>query len=186
MSLVKCTVCNQKISSLAEKCPNCGHPVNLLEINSKSKSDKKKGCLIIIVVILFLSIIISQSSNNDSLEDSNNSVDTSFVEIDSIQNKKTQDSINLIQEKEEAAFLKTKAGKIYKKHPDWSKDDCEKVAKNRVWIGMKYEMLIYERGKPNTINTSNYGYGNEYQCCWDDYTPRCFYMKEDNIIHSYN
>lgn len=81
---------------------------------------------------------------------------------------------------------KSKAGKIQKKHPTWSDDDCDNVSKNQIWIGMSYDMLIYERGKPNTVNPSNYGNGAHYQCCWDDYTPSCFYMGEDDIITAYN
>lgn len=81
---------------------------------------------------------------------------------------------------------KSKAGKIQKKHPTWSDDDCENVSKNQIWIGMSYDMLIYERGKPNTVNPSNYGHGVHYQCCWHDQTPSCFYMGDDDIITAYN
>lgn len=100
--------------------------------------------------------------------------------------KATTDSIAKVVFLEDLKFHKTKAGKIQKKHPDWTKEECQLVADKKIWIGMKYEMLIYQRGKPNRINTSNYGSGNEYQCCWDDFTPSCFYMKEDDIITAYN
>jgi hypothetical protein len=80
----------------------------------------------------------------------------------------------------------SKYGKLQKKHPDWTDDECMKVVDKKIWIGMTYDMLLYQRGKPNTVNPSNYGSGTQYQCCWDDYSPSCFYMKEDNIIYSYN
>jgi hypothetical protein len=83
-------------------------------------------------------------------------------------------------------WFSSKAGKIQKKHPSWKKEECKKIANREIWIGMTYKMLVYERGNPNTLNPSNYGKGTEYQCCWDDYTPSCFYMKEDDIIYAYN
>ena len=80
----------------------------------------------------------------------------------------------------------SKFGKLQKKHPNWTDDECMKVIGRKIWIGMTYDMLLYMRGKPNSVNPSNYGGGTEYQCCWEDYSPSCFYMKEDNIIYSYN
>jgi hypothetical protein len=47
-------------------------------------------------------------------------------------------------------------------------------------------MVVYLRGKPNTINTSNYGNGINYQFCFDNYKPSYFYSIEDQIITSYN
>lgn len=93
-------------------------------------------------------------------------------------------------EKENAIVQKkwdnSKAGKIQKKHPYWSEEDCRNLAERRYWIGMSYEMLIYLRGRPNHVNPSNYGDGVNYQWCWDDHTPSCFYGGSDGIITSYN
>jgi hypothetical protein len=107
-----------------------------------------------------------------------------------------EDSINKIEiEKrrqeellEESKFLKTKAGRIYKKHPEWSKEDCKSLADNRIWIGMSIDMLKYNRGLPNSANPSNYGNGvTQWQWCWTDYTPSCFYDDDgDGLIDSYN
>lgn len=80
----------------------------------------------------------------------------------------------------------SKYGKLQKKHPEWTDEECMKVIDKKIWIGMTYEMLVFQRGKPNTINPSNYGSGIHYQFCWDDYTPSCFYSEEDQIISSYN
>jgi flagellar basal body-associated protein FliL len=97
------------------------------------------------------------------------------------------DSLNLIQEKaNQKKWHNTKAGSIQKKHPNWTAGECEKIANKQVWIGMSYEMLIYERGRPNHINPSDYGNGKQYQCCWDYDTPSCFYLGEDQIVTSYN
>jgi len=87
---------------------------------------------------------------------------------------------------EQAKYDSSPAGKLCKAHPEWSKDDCQSVADHMVWIGMTYDMLIAERGKPNTINPSNYGGGIQYQWCWDGRTPYCFYGGADGIITSYN
>ena len=54
------------------------------------------------------------------------------------------------------------------------------------WIGMTLDMLKAERGLPSDYNVSNYGGGKQYQWCWDDYTPSCFYSGEDGIMTSYN
>jgi uncharacterized membrane protein YvbJ len=87
---------------------------------------------------------------------------------------------------DQAAYEKTPAGRLCTKHPDWMQDECQNVADNKIWIGMLYDMVTTERGLPNHINTSNYGNGNEYQACWYDITPSCFYFKSDDIITSYN
>jgi hypothetical protein len=87
---------------------------------------------------------------------------------------------------EQKKWENSKAGKIQKKHSDWSREDCEKIANNQIWIGMSINMLKYERGTPSRANPSNYGKGTEWQWCWDDYTPSCFYGGDDGIITSYN
>ena len=88
---------------------------------------------------------------------------------------------------EEKRFLKSKAGKIYKKHPEWSKEDCQMLADRQIWIGMSISMLKYNRGLPDHANPSNYGKGTSWQWCWNDYTPSCFYDKDDDgLIDSYN
>lgn len=186
MALVNCSECNNKISDEAKNCPKCGAPINLEKINAKKKQTSN-GCLMILGITLLVFILANTCSKSDN-EEINSTPESILneVSIDTIAERKIQDSINKVAEIEEANFKKTKAGKTQKKHPEWSREDCENIAKRRIWIGMTYDMLIYQRGKPNTINPSDYGNGVEYQCCWDDYTPSCFYMKEDNIIYSYN
>lgn len=188
MALINCKECGKEVSDKADKCPNCGFNI-ATERNTKATS---KGCSFIflgIAAIIFLAVIIGSFSNStDSSTEEQAVVDTSgiYKPLDSIASKKQLDSLNKADEIAEANFKKTKAGKIQSKHPDWTKDECERLAKKQIWIGMNYDMLLYLRGKPNTVNTSNYGNGNEYQCCWDDYDTSCFYMKSDNIIYSYN
>ena len=80
----------------------------------------------------------------------------------------------------------SKAGQICAKHPDWSKCDCDKLAADKLWIGMSVNMLFYLRGNPDHANVSNYGSGNQYQNCWDNYTPSCFYVDSAGLVTSYN
>ncbi len=91
---------------------------------------------------------------------------------------------------EEKKFLTSKAGKIYKfcqsKHALVTKEDCIDAANGKIWIGMNIWLLVAKRGKPNSINPSNYGNGNEYQYCWFNWTPMCFYTKSDDKVYAYN
>ena len=89
---------------------------------------------------------------------------------------------------EQKAWEQSKAGQICKLHPEWLKIECEKLADNKIWIGMTIDMLIYKRGKPSSASPSNYGFGNEWQWCWFPWHdgPSCFYGGDDGIITSYN
>ena len=88
---------------------------------------------------------------------------------------------------EQARYDATRAGQLCKKHPNWSRDDCQNVADRKIWVGMEYKMLLEEIGQPNSKNLSNYGGGSEYQYCWNDRNPSCFYdNNNDGIIDAYN
>lgn len=150
------------------------------------------GVIIIIIVIsLFILYLVSSNSKPDKEILSSNITPTKTKSQIA-----TEDSLYKIElEKrrkdeiaEEAAFLKTKAGKIYKKHPEWSKRDCERLADGSIWIGMHINMLKYRMGKPNSANPSNYGNGvTQWQWCWSDWTPSCYYDNDDDgLIDSYN
>lgn len=79
------------------------------------------------------------------------------------------------------------AKQICLEHPSWTKDDCIRVASGQYWIGMHIDMLKYNLGSPDSANPSNYGYGVEWQWCWYDSTPSCFYDdNNDGFIDSYN
>lgn len=86
------------------------------------------------------------------------------------------------------AWEKSKAGKLCKTHPEWGKEICKKVADGYHWIGMSYEMLIASYGsKPDSANPSNYGGATQWQWCWRDYEPSCFYDQNgDGIVDAYN
>jgi hypothetical protein len=106
---------------------------------------------------------------------------------DSLQYVRENAEATKLQEEEDRRFYNTKAGRIHKKHPDWPRASCEKVADRLVWIGMQYDMLKYLRGLPNSANPSNYGNGTQWQWCWYDETPSCFYDNDnDGYIDAYN
>lgn len=85
-----------------------------------------------------------------------------------------------------AGFRKTPAGKIQDKHPEWSDEDCTKLANHNIWIGMSISMVIYERGGYSSRNISDYGSGKRYQYCWEGFETNCFYCGKDGIVISYN
>jgi hypothetical protein len=101
--------------------------------------------------------------------------------------KKAQAEAEAKAKAEQAAFDASKAGRLCKQHTDWTKEECEAVADNKIWIGMTLDMLKAERGLPTSANPSNYGSGTHWQWCWYDHTPSCFYDdNEDGIIDSFN
>ena len=88
---------------------------------------------------------------------------------------------------EERAWNNSKAGQICAKHDDWTKDECTRIADGKYWVGMDIDMLKAERGLPNSANPSNYGSGTQWQWCWYDWTPMCFYDSDnDGLVDSYN
>lgn len=154
----------------------------------------------LLIFLAFLWVVSKCGNDNGSDYESSPSVTDSGTEEVDMSPEATKARILEAEEaqkaeenriKEEAAadkrFLKSKSGKIYKKHPEWSREDCERLANNKIWIGMGYDMLKYKRGLPNSANPSNYGNGTQWQWCWDDYTPSCFYDNDgDGNIDSYN
>jgi len=89
------------------------------------------------------------------------------------------------REEQRKQWENSKYGKLQKKHPIWTDEECMKVINKKVWIGMSIEMLKYQRGNPDSSNPSNYGNGTEWQWCWTDFSPSCFYGK-DGIITAFN
>jgi len=100
-------------------------------------------------------------------------------------NKAEQERITK-EKAEQEAYDKSKAGVLCKKHTDWAKEDCQRIADKRIWVGMSLDMVKALRGTPNSASPSNYGGETTWQWCWYDYTPMCFYGGDDGIITSYN
>ncbi|GAA4461595.1 hypothetical protein GCM10023189_37240 [Nibrella saemangeumensis] len=110
------------------------------------------------------------------------------LSVEEIAEKQKTEKARLARElAEERRWNQSKAGRIHKKHPEWSKEDCELLAKRKIWVGMSIDMLKYQRGLSNHANPSNYGGETHWQWCWDDYTPSCFYDNDgDGLVDSYN
>jgi hypothetical protein len=92
----------------------------------------------------------------------------------------------LVFEKYNAAFMKTKAGSIKKLHPEWSKQDCQKLADNYLWKGMHIEMVKYNRGNPDDVNVYRNGLTSEYEYVWKNEGISRFYTKKDGIVANYD
>jgi len=143
---------------------------NKLDKEVKSKKDWRRnvGCLILLFVCLIPAFM---SSGNSS---SSTSSTSKVPDQDAILRQTT-------------GWNKSKAGILCGKHALWKPTECEALINNKIWVGMSYEMLVYLYGKPNSVNPSNYGSGNRYQYCWDNYKPSCFYdNNEDGIIDAWN
>lgn len=71
MALIKCTECNQDVSEFAEKCPNCGCPIDVIKQNSNIE-DEIEGHLYTIVngkkkdVTYFVNAILSEDYKKDT------------------------------------------------------------------------------------------------------------------------
>ncbi len=165
---------------------------NVVTDTTEDKSYQWKIAVFIVLASAVIYVIgIPKPTVSDNVEIYN---DATPAEIK--RQKAVEDSIYKIESEkreklelaEEAAFRKTKAGKIYKKHPEWSKEECKMLAEGSIWIGMDIKMLKYKRGLPNSANPSNYGGGvTQWQWCWTDWTPSCFYDNDgDGKIDSYN
>lgn len=194
MSLTKCPQCQNHINNTDIFCPRCGYSIKenskkALPTTSNVPIKQNNGCGIAILFLLgiaFIVFMINKCSGTKDNSDLTTNAVTHISKEDSIKNKIKIDSIDNLQKIEEEKFLKSKAGKIHKKHPEWSKEDCISISENKIWIGMNYDMLVYMRGKPDNVNTSNYGDGPHYQACWHDYDASCFYFDNSQIITSYN
>jgi hypothetical protein len=105
-------------------------------------------------------------------------------------NQKYQASENrkkvLAFEKENIQFMKSKAGRIKKLHPEWSKDDCEKLANNFIWKGMHIDMVKYSKGNPDDVNISNQGFSSEYEYIWKDEGISHFYTGKESLVVDYD
>lgn len=149
--------------------------------------------------------IIIEASNKGKVVSKTFIINRVFTEAEKVENERLRAEAEIKRQAEveaqkkaeqeriaqEAAEQKiwdsSKAGKICKKYPDWSKEDCQKVVDKKIWLGMNIFMVVEQRGKPNSVNESNYGSGIQRQFCWYNYTPSCFYDdNEDGLVESYN
>jgi len=144
---------------------------------------------VLVLIASFIEFNGNRASNNVSEQ-----IDTlSLADIskqDSLRNIELEKEAK-IEKQRRKKWLKTKAGKVYKfgkqKGFEWSEEDCELVADNRIWVGMNFWMLVYQNGLPDRDNISDYGNGTRHQYVWRDHSPSYYYDdNDDGIIDSYN
>jgi len=190
----KCWYCKLDIPIDAKKCPHC---------HGDLRSLAGRHPLLITLLILFIGIPllvgfisgINQGSSNTESGSQNqesttksSSLTPAEVEKETAAKKAADEAAAAKRVAETAAFNSSPAGQICLNHPTWKRNDCTNLANRKVWIGMKYDMLVYELGSPDHVNVSNYGYGSQYQYCYDGGgSPSCFYDENaDGIIEAYN
>ncbi len=131
------------------------------------------------------SVYAAKKAKEDNYLDSfkNSPIGKAELKAQILANKKKQSILKADQ------LLADKRAKKAKKVMDkfsCTEDEAIDVLDGKIWIGMTYEMLVYQLGRPYHLNPSNYGSGNQYQACWEGLHPSCFYFKEDHIIYAYN
>jgi hypothetical protein len=158
-STKKCKYCQSEIDAKASKCPKC---------QADLRSWVSKHPILTILALLFIvPTMLGITMGSDP--------STSTPE----QPQQTPEEI--------AAFEASPAGKLCKEHSTWTPEECQRVVDKKIWIGMHYDMIVYQVGKPDSTNTSNYGSGTRMQWCWHDFDPNCFYDNNgDQRIDSYN
>jgi len=57
-------------------------------------------------------------------------------------------------QKDFAEFIKTPAGKVWEKHPDWDLETCRKIAAGQVFAGMSKEQVREAVGSPERVRTN--------------------------------
>jgi hypothetical protein len=60
------------------------------------------------------------------------------------------------------------AAELHAEHPAWSTGDCERVARNEIWIGMTAEQAEESCGWADDVNRSVYSWGAEEQWVYRD------------------
>ncbi len=84
---------------------------------------------------------------------------------------------------QEAAWPRTKAGRIWQQHKDWDRDDCETIASGKVRIGMTAAQCREAWGRPNDTNRTTYSFGTHEQWCYGEYCKPALYF-DNGILQS--
>lgn len=159
-----CKYCKSEVAKDAKICPHCRKT-----LVTSTGVKIILGFIALIFVTSFISSYLPSSQPSTSVAPA-----LSQAEI-----KQIGDDVD--------AWKKTPSGQLCAKHDTFSRQDCDLIVAGKINVGMSYDALVYMRGKPNTINPSNYGGKTSYQYCWDDYTPSCFYDHDgDGILDSFN
>jgi hypothetical protein len=162
-----CPHCKEPVNPKATRCPHC---------QGKIRRGIGAGGVLVILIVGWVLFSVATSAVQ-------NAPASNTAKVPQPPTKEAAE----MQEMQDLLWSQTAAGKLCSEHPSWTKDDCNNLTHNKIWVGMSYDMITYLYGEPDSKNVSNYGSGNQYQYCWYDYTPSCFYdNNDDGLMDSYN
>lgn len=181
--LANCPACGSDVVQGVESCPCCGRKL----VRSTAESCAI-GCAIavavvaLIVGVLFvIGALAGDKRVNQSITPWTPSTDTMTTMVTATTaTTATLDTSG--PEVPDEAFLKTKAGRIWRKHAGvWTMDEARTVASGRINIGMSGEMVRAAWGRPEHINESAYRSGTHEQ--WV-YGSRSYVYLENGVVTS--
>ncbi len=83
--------------------------------------------------------------------------------------------------KEAEKALTPKAKRIRSKHPEWSIDDCEMIAKGEIRVGMTADKVIAAWGKPYQVNKTTTDNGIHEQWVMNSGLPSSYVYFENGV-----
>lgn len=85
------------------------------------------------------------------------------------------------REATEAAWLRTSAGRLWKKHKDWDRAECETIAQGKVHIGMTMDQARAAWGNPESVHNTTYALGVTSQWCYGEYCQSALYFDNGTL-----
>lgn len=158
MSLKKCPECGEPVSSSAAACPKCGKPVK------KGLS----GCVVALLIVIGIAaaiVIIGLFTVQQQIHQTP-VAPNGLLTKDEVAKQAVHAVTENQRKTTDPAWLKTKAGKIYKRHSDWPPDVCEEIAVQKVHMGMSADQVREAWGKPDRVNSTITSGGRHEQWVW--------------------
>ena len=149
MAMQKCYECGKLVSTTARACENCGAWVKTPFL----QGNIGKLCIMVMISLLLFVIFVKWNAPKQSV---------TAPQPPLLTDEQVTDLINEAERKS-SAFLNSKAGSIWTKHKNWSREDCESIAKREIYIGMNAEQVRLAWGKPYRINASTGSWGEHEQ-----------------------
>jgi hypothetical protein len=174
--LTKCPECGNDVAQGAKSCPRCGK-----KLGQSTAEACLIGCAIAIAaVVVIVGVLFLIGAFAASQQTSRPVTPLSPPPTDTTATVDTRGPIAPIAPDE--AFLKTKAGRIWKKHGGaWSEEDCRTIANGQINVGMSGEMVRASWGRPEHINESTYRSGTHEQ--WV-YGSRSYVYLQNGVVTS--
>jgi hypothetical protein len=140
-----------------------------------------------IILLSVISIFLVSLIIYDRIAKQKHSRRMEEIKIQNIENEKREVKRKEFEaSKRREEFYKSPAAKVKEGHPSWSFEECERLERKEIWIGMKIDMVKYLNGKPDKINVSDNGSGKRYQYVYRGKNPSYFYCNEEGRVESYN